>query len=117
MKNRLFKLLILLLLISFFIPLTAKGAVIEIENPLETNTFWGLIDSLIDFVFYLAIAIAPIMFLVAGFDFITAAGELEKINTAKKIILWALIGLLIVFLSKAFVELVGEIFGVQITPP
>jgi len=114
MKPYLSKLIFFLLLISFLIPLTVQG--VTIENPLRAQSFWDLIDKLIDFIFYLAIAIAPIMFIVAGFYFITAAGDPEKINTAKKMILWVLIGLLIVFLAKALIVFFGEMFGIQIPP-
>jgi len=110
------KLIFFLLLISFLIPLTVQGQGVTIENPLRAQSFWDLIDKLIDFIFYLAIAVAPIMFIVAGFYFITAAGDPEKINTAKKMILWVLIGLLIVFLAKALIVFFGEMFGIQIPP-
>jgi len=111
------KYLSLFLLIAVLIPLTAEAITVKIENPLGPNTtFWDLIDKLIDFIFYLAIAVAPIMFIVAGFYFITAAGDPEKINIAKKMILWVLIGLLIVFLAKALIVFFGEMFGMQIPP-
>jgi len=108
------KYLSLFLLIAVLIPLTVQG--VTIENPLRAQSFWDLIDKLIDFIFYLAIAVAPIMFIVAGFYFITAAGDPEKVNTAKKMILWVLIGLLIVFLAKALIVFFGEMFGIQIPP-
>jgi len=116
MKSYLSKLIFFLLLISFLIPLTVQGQGVTIENPLRAQSFWDLIDKLIDFIFYLAIAVAPIMFIVAGFYFITAAGDPEKVNTAKKMILWVLIGLLVVFLAKALIVFFGEMFGIQIPP-
>ena len=110
MKKYLSKLLILLLIISFFLPYSVEG--VTIENPLKAKTFWELIDNIINFIFYLAIAIAPIMFIIAGFYFITAAGDPEKINTAKKMILWTLVGLLIVMSAKGLIALFQEIFGI-----
>lgn len=114
MKTYSSKIIIFLLLISFFIPVSVEG--VRIENPLEYETFQELLSRLIDFIFYLAVGIAPIMIIVAGFHFITAAGEPEKINTAKKIILWTLIGLIIVFSAKGLVELFGKIFEVDVVP-
>lgn len=116
MKISLSKFLIFLLLTAFFIPLTTE-AVVRIENPLEADNFWELLDKLIDFLFYLAIMIAPIMIIVAGFYFITAAGQPEKIQTAKKIILWVLIGLLIVFCAKGLIMALGEILGIEFEVP
>jgi len=105
------KYLSLILLIAIFIPLTVKG--VTIDNPLATDSFAELIDAIINIIFYLAIAIAPIIFIVAGFYFIAAAGEPEKILIAKKMILWTLIGLLVVMSAKGIIVLFGEIFGVE----
>ncbi|GAI54869.1 unnamed protein product, partial [marine sediment metagenome] len=57
------KYLSLFLLIAVLIPLTAEAITVKIENPLAAKNFWDLIDKLIDFIFYLAIAVAPIMFI------------------------------------------------------
>jgi len=98
-------------LISFLFPITIEA--VTIDNPLAADSFAELIDGIINIIFYLAIAIAPIMFIVAGFYFITAAGEPEKIQTAKKMILWTLIGLLVVMSAKGIIALFGEIFGLE----
>ena len=113
MKTYLPKLIIFFLLISILIPSLVEG-VVRIENPLKAKSFEDLINRLIDFIFKLAIMIAPIMIIVAGFYFITAAGEPEKINTAKKIILWTLIGLLVVLSAKGLIVLFKEIFEVEV---
>jgi len=117
MRKYLSKLIIFLLLFSVFAPLTAQGQIVEIENPLEADTFWDLIDKLIDFIFYLAIPIAAIMFIIAGFYFVIAAGDPNKITFAKQMIFWTTVGLFIVFLAKAFIVLFTEIFGIQIKFP
>lgn len=111
MRLHLSKLLIILLLSSFFLPLISEA--VTIPNPLEADSFTELLNAIIDFIFYLALGIAPIMIIVAGFFFITAQGEPEKIQTAKRIILWVLIGLIVVFCAKGLIKLFGEIFGVK----
>ena len=111
MKTCLSKYFILLLLIAILSPLTVEA--VTIDNPLKADTFAKLIDAIINIIFMLAIAIAPIMFIVAGFYFVTAAGEPEKINMAKKMILWTLIGLLVVMSAKGIIALFGEMFGVE----
>lgn len=94
------------------IPLTTQAQVIKIENPLGAESFEDLLYRVINFIFVLALGIAPIMIIVAGFYFITATGEPEKIQTAKKIILWTLIGLLIVICAKGLITLFKQIFGI-----
>jgi len=108
MRTCFFKLLIFLLIVVFLIPLTVEG--VTITNPLEYESFTDLIYKIIDFLFYLALGIAPIMIIVAGFYFITATGDPAKIDTAKKIILWTLIGLLVVISAKGLIALFKEIF-------
>ncbi len=98
-------------LLSFLLfPILVNGAGITIPNPLKAQSVTELLNTIIDFIFMLALGIAPIMIIVAGFFFITAMGEPEKIQTAKQIILWVLIGLLIVFCAKGIIKLFNEIF-------
>lgn len=111
MKSYAYKFIVFLLLTTLFIPLVTEG-VVRIDNPLQYTSFTDLIYRIIDFIFYLAIGIAPIMIIIAGFYFITATGEPTKIDTAKKIIRWTLIGLLVVMSAKGLIVLFKEIFGV-----
>lgn len=48
--------------------------------------------------------IAVVMVIYGGITYVTAAGEDEKINSAKKIIMYALIGIVIVLISFAIVN-------------
>jgi uncharacterized RDD family membrane protein YckC len=103
------KLLVSLLLIAFLIPLFV-GA-IEIKNPLKAQTFQDLIKSIIKGLRTLALTLAPLMIIIAGFYFVTAAGNPAQITTAKKIILYTLIGLGIILMAEGiikFIEMVIE---------
>ena len=102
------KALLIFLLILFFIPLISEA--VTIPNPLKAQNFTELLEAIINFIFYLSLGIAPIMIIVAGFYFITANGDLEKINTAKKIILWVSIGLIVVISAKGLIKLFEDIF-------
>jgi len=109
MKNHLPKLIIFLLLASFLLPLVAS-AVVEIPNPLKANSFQELIDVIATLIFNLALWIAPIMYIIAGFYWITAAGDPKKVQIAKDIILYTTIGLIIVMSAKGLIALFKEIF-------
>jgi hypothetical protein len=109
LKKHLSKLFVPLFLICFTIPLLAQAWVME--NPFKFDTFTELSYAIINFLFYLALAIAPIMIIIAGFYFVTSTGDPAKIDTAKKIILWTLIGLLVIMSSKGLIALVHKIFG------
>ena len=110
MRNKIISLAILSII---FLPLAINAAPIEIKNPLTYNTFHELIDRIINFVFMIAIPIATIAILIAGYMFVTAAGEAEKVLTARKTIQWALIGLLVIICAKGLIALLGEVIGVQ----
>ena len=89
------------------------GNKVEIKNPLKWDSFTGLLNAIIDFLFNISLGVAPIMIIVAGFYFITAEGDPEKVKTAKQIILWTLVGLLVIIGAKGLIALFGQIFGVQ----
>lgn len=104
----------LLILLSVFVFIPSVVLSIELINPLRYNTFEELIEAIINFLaFGLAPPIAAIMIIVAGFYFVTAAGDPAKIETAKKIILWVLIGLLVLFCAKGLIALFKTIVGIK----
>ena len=86
---------------------------VEIKNPLEYDTFGELIEAIIDFIYKIALVLAPLFIVIAGFYFVTAAGNPAQIETAKKIILYTLIGFLIILLSKGLIAVIQNVLGVQ----
>ena len=116
MKKYLPKFIIFLLLTSFLIPLTIERAVVEIKNPLKAESFDQLIENIIRFHFQLSFFVGALMIVVAAYYFLTSGGDPERIKTAKNIIIWTLVGIIILFLSVAFVALLKEILGVKPTP-
>jgi len=73
-----------------------------IENPLgPTSDIWQLIMKIIDFVFNIAIFVAAIIIVYAGFTYITSSGEPKKVAQAQKILIWALIGFTVVLIAKS----------------
>jgi len=111
MKTNFFKFLIFLLLIGIFLtPLSVRG-IIKIENPLKYETFDKIIDALINFIFTLALYIAPVMIIIAGLLFVTSAGSPGQIDTAKKIILYTLIGFVIILISRGLIALFTQVLG------
>ncbi len=106
----------LLVFILLFLPLAVSA--VTIDNPIESNSFTELIGRIIDFLFALAMVTAPMMLIISGFYFITAQGRPEKIETAKKIILWTLIGLGIIIGAKGLIEFFHRVVvGKELQPP
>lgn len=108
--------LIILIGISCFFILSASEVafadVISFDNPLDTDSFTGIIDSLVDYIFIIAIVLAPLMIIIGGSLFITAGGNVSQIEQAKKIITWTAIGLLIILLAKGITSIIKSMLGI-----
>lgn len=85
--------------------------IIEIENPLNATSFEAIINNVINFIFGLAVFIAPLMIIIAGGLFITSGGDISKIEQAKKIILWTVVGFAIILLSKGVLGIIKQLLG------
>ena len=85
--------------------------IISLKSPLGCTTIEDCISRIITFLFSLTVLLAPLMIIIAGFLYITAAGSVEKITQAKKLITWTLIGLLIASLANAIVYLIKSVTG------
>lgn len=85
--------------------------VVEIENPLKAESFEDLINSLINFIFWISLAIVPLMVIIAGFYWLTAAGDLKKVKTALDIIKWTVIGFAIILFARGLVAIIRHVLG------
>jgi len=70
-----------------------------------------VLDNIVDWLFSILLIIAVIWLIVAGYYFITAQGDPERIAKARNMVLYALIGVLIAFLARGLVLLVERIVG------
>ena len=107
------KLLTILILLALALPvIVSADEIIRIENPLTATSFEMIIDNVIDFVFKIAIILAPLMVIVGGFLLVTAGGNLNQVGRAKSLLLWTAIGFLVVLLSKGILAIINQILGV-----
>jgi cytochrome bd-type quinol oxidase subunit 2 len=70
------------------------------------GSFRALILNIVNFFLLFLGLIAVIMIIYGGITYVTAAGNQEKIESAKKIILYAIVGIIIVLISFALVRTV-----------
>ena len=112
MSSFFWKSIIILGIFTFiFAPLTSQA--VKIDNPLKAQSFAELIDGLIGFFVTIGVVVAPLVILYAGFLLVTSAGEPEKVENAKNLILYCVIGLLILFLGKGLISVIRDIFQVK----
>lgn len=80
---------------------------ITLDNPLgNVNTPQKLIGQIINSVLGLVGSIALLMFIWGGFQWMTAAGSSEKVEKGKKTLMWAALGMVVIFSSYALVTYV-----------
>ena len=107
------KILTILICAGLIFSIRASAEMVEIPNPLGKGVgFEGIINALIDFIFSIAVVLVPLMVIVGGFMIVTSAGNTEQIAQGKKIIMWTVIGLLVMLLSKGLVQLIETLIGV-----
>jgi PKD repeat protein len=104
-------------LILFFLLLPFLAKAITFEPPFQLPTFEELINAIIDFISWVAIAIVPIAIIVAAFYFLTSGGDPEKVRTAKRIIFFTIIGLIIILLARGLPAIIRQIIEGPSGPP
>jgi len=108
------KLLTILILLTLTSPvIVLADEIIRIENPITAGSFEEIIDNVIDFVFKIAIVLAPLMVVIGGFLLLTAGGNISQVGRAKSLLLWTAIGFLVVLLSKGILAIINQILGVR----
>jgi hypothetical protein len=99
--------LTILILLGLVLPFLVLA--VTIENPINADTFEELINNIITFIFNIALALVPLMIVIAGVYFVTAAGNPAQVEKAKGIILYTLIGFIVILLARGFVEFLKQI--------
>ncbi len=84
-----------------------SGSAPAIKNPLNNNgDLFQYINSIIDAALKLGAIVAVIAVIIAGFMFVTAQGDEKKLETAKKILLYAAIGMVILLGARAIAAVI-----------
>ena len=104
-------LVILLMLANPLICLAQQQDKPVFENPVEflkpgDKSIPEIVGSVIKIVLGIVGVVALILFITAGFIWMSAQGNTDKIKKAQDIMIWAAIGLLIIFASYALLSLV-----------
>jgi hypothetical protein len=105
-KNKLFIILTTLFILALAAPYISAQTPLDSPNP-DINVV-GVLTKVAGLLTDIAVPIAIIMVIIAGFYFMTAQGEPGKIEIAKKMILWTLIGMAVVLLADVIVAFVRE---------
>ncbi|MBI2050065.1 MAG: TrbC/VirB2 family protein [Candidatus Staskawiczbacteria bacterium] len=80
-----------------------------IANPLGVDSICGLLTSIITAVAGIVGAISVIMITVAGIMYLLSAGDPNKMETAKKALFYAIIGLAIAVSASTIVAVIKQV--------
>jgi len=70
-----------------------------------------IIEAIINFIFYVGIALLPLIIIIGGIMYATSGGDYERVSNAKRIIFWAVVGLIIILLAKAIISVIRSVLG------
>jgi len=107
------KIFLFLIFLGLILPIGAMGDVINIPNPLNANEFEEIVNNIIDFLFEIAIVLAPLMIVVGAVLLVASGGNLAQTERAKNIILWTAVGFFILLLAKGIMALIESILGIE----
>jgi lysylphosphatidylglycerol synthetase-like protein (DUF2156 family) len=122
MKNTPYKIAqIISIILGFMMALSPMLAVAQIHLPDASgtglsNTFGGattlsqLILSVINIILALAGLIAVLVLIIGGFRYVTSFGNDEAVGQAKKMIINAILGIIIIILAFVVVRVVSNVF-------
>lgn len=75
------------------------------------RTLEELSDKIGGFIFAISIPVAVILIIVSGLMMLTSAGNVTRVNKAKTILWYTILGLAIIFIGKGFITLIQSILG------
>ena len=85
----------------------------EITNkPYEETEYWGTcclletIYDVTDWIFYILLAIVVLLGIISGILFMTAGGDPGKVETARKLLIYLIVGLVVAVMAKMIPSIV-----------
>lgn len=80
---------------------------------LTTTSFGSIFSWALGIAVAAGVMAAIVFFIYGGFKWITSGGDKTKLDSARKTIIFTIVGLVLIVLSLAIVNIIGTIFGVH----
>jgi hypothetical protein len=78
----------------------------KITNPLQSQTIPAFLFKIIDVLLIFALPLIILYIMYAGYLFVTAAGNAEKVSGAKSALLWSVVGGVIVLGARLIISVI-----------
>lgn len=100
-----------IMLVVLVVPYITIGANGNLDNPLKTETFSGLIQEILKIITLIGTPIAALFLVYAGFSFVTSQGDPKKLDTAKSMFWWTVIGTAIIVGAQVILAIITATVG------
>ena len=97
------------LLSVIILSLVLTPALASAQDILGDNDFIDALNSIVNWLFTVLLIVAVIFILIAAFNFITAAGDPEKVKTARQFVIYALIGVVVALLARGLITFIQSV--------
>lgn len=77
-------------------------------NPLRYDSIDQLLPALLDIVAQIGLVICTFFIIFAGFKYVTAGGDVGKIQNAHKILLWSVVGTAVLLGAKVLASILSN---------
>jgi hypothetical protein len=78
----------------------------RVDNPLRFPTIQAFFQAIIEFLLILALPFIVFMIIYTGFLFVTARGDTHKLQTAKNMLMWTIIGGMLILGATIIAEVI-----------
>ncbi len=79
-----------------------------------TATFNTILQAFITLLFVVGLLLALAYLVWGGINWTTSGGDKQKVQSARNKMIYAIIGLIVLFLAYMVVNLIGSLFGVKL---
>lgn len=122
-KTKISFIFILSIILTGFILLTANAAIeagkipsagdLGLPDPPVTNTngLLGIVKNILTWTYWLTLTASILFIIFAAFNYLTAAGDVEKVKKAHSMLIYAAIAIAITLIAIGAVSIIGDLIG------
>src|SRR3989344_7233343 len=108
------KVILAVLIGSVVLPLLAlaQGGITPV-TPLQDVSLTNIINTIVNWMLGLLIALAAVFIMVAAFYYLTSSGDDEKLKSDKNLIIYAVVAIAVGAISKLIVTIATRLLGLS----
>ncbi len=81
----------------------------DTECLVEACCMLDMVYTIADWIFVILLVVAALFIIWGAFGFVLSGGDPEKVTSARNKLIWALVGIIVAFISRGIVRIVAQI--------